>query len=260
MMTDSLGERMKGYEEVSRTILPTRTYTVLRVDGRAFHTLLRGADQPFDTRLMGYLDAVGVALAREVSGAMIGYVQSDEVSIVATDLTSPHTQPWFGGVVQKMVSIAAARASVHFNKVSHYPVDALFDARVFTVPSAIEAQNYLIWRQRDAIRNSISMAAQAVFSHKQLHGVNTMEMIEKLSHEGILWEEYPLGCRYGRTIVRRVGRGPVTWTHKKTGETQTTIADRSWWEPQPAPLFLLGAGLLDEKIPLSPENAISCQP
>ena len=100
-MTDrtSLGNRMKSYEEPWRTVLPPRSYQVLRVDGRAFHSLLRGAAKPFDFGFMAAMDDTAVALCQEVQGAVFGYVQSDEISVLAVDFTGPNSQPWFGGEV-----------------------------------------------------------------------------------------------------------------------------------------------------------------
>lgn len=46
-MHDSLGDRMKRqYEDRTRLMLPRRTYTILRCDGKAFHTLTRRCEKP----------------------------------------------------------------------------------------------------------------------------------------------------------------------------------------------------------------------
>ena len=56
-MHDELGDRMKGqYEDRTRVLLPRRTYTIIRVDGKAFHTLTRGCQKPFDRSLMETMD------------------------------------------------------------------------------------------------------------------------------------------------------------------------------------------------------------
>lgn len=244
----ALGDRMKGYEAVTRTVLPPRSFAVLRVDGRAFHSLLRGAEKPFDFDFMADMDATAVALCMEIQGAVLGYVQSDEISVLVCDFTGPNSQPWFGGVVQKQVSIAAAMASVVFsgerrNRPNGFTWPGMFDARVFTLPNAVEVANYFLWRQRDAVRNSIAMAAQAKFSHKQLHGVGTGRMQEMLwSEHGINWNDYPDGAKRGRVVVRESGEREVTFVHKRTGETETVKAMRSWWAAQPAPHFTAEPG------------------
>lgn len=165
--SDPLGDRMKSYEALTRTSLPRRSFSILRVDGRAFHTWTRGLDRPFDADLADAMDDTARRLTAAVQGAIVGFVESDEISVVYADLGRESTQAWFGGEVQKQVSIAAATAAAAFavacdlrGRLAGKPL-ATFDARVFTVPDAVEAANYLIWRQRDAERNSVSMAAQA---------------------------------------------------------------------------------------------------
>ncbi|GAA3205949.1 tRNA(His) guanylyltransferase Thg1 family protein [Actinocorallia longicatena] len=235
----ALGDRMKGYEAVTRVTLPRRTYTVIRVDGRAFHSFLRRADRPYDERVMASMDAVGRALCSEISGAVFAFSQSDECSVLITDFGAPGTQPWFGGTVQKMASVAASVATVAFNRGYGGRDDAFatFDGRVFTIPDQVEVANYFVWRQRDCVRNSITMAAQAVFSHRRLHGVNSRQMQDMLHEHGIDWNDYPDGCRRGRVAVRRSGEREVTYTDRRTGQEVTTTAMRSWWESTPAPHF-----------------------
>lgn len=248
-MADSsaLGDRMKAYEAVTRQVLPRRTYTIVRVDGRAFHSYLRGADKPFDQVFMNQMDHVATVLCEEMAGAVLAYAQSDEISVLLTDFGSVHTEPWFGGSVQKMVSAAAATATAILNRdrftdYSNFRL-ATFDARVFTVPSAVEVANYFIWRQRDAVRNSVSMAAQAAFSHKSLHGLNGNQMQERLwSEKGINWNDYPDGAKRGRVCQRASGIREVTFTHKRSGEEQTIDAMRSWWESAAAPHFTAEPG------------------
>ncbi|MGW4958011.1 tRNA(His) guanylyltransferase Thg1 family protein [Nonomuraea sp. NPDC004186] len=242
----ALGDRMKSYEAVTRTLLPRRTYAVVRVDGRAFHSFLRHADRPFDDDVMASMDAVANALCEEMSGAVFAYTQSDECSVLLTDFESHGTQPWFGGVVQKVVSIAASTASVAFNR--RYSVDyddayATFDARAFTIPDVVEVANYFLWRQRDCVRNSITMAAQSKFSHQQLHGVSTNQMQEMLwSQHGINWNAYPDGAKRGRVCVRLAEEQDVTWTNRHTGDVMTSTAMRSHWTSEAAPHFTAQPG------------------
>jgi tRNA(His) guanylyltransferase len=253
----ALGDRMKGYEQATRFVLPRRTYTICRIDGRSFHSFLRHADKPFDTAVMAAMDAVAEALCAEMSGAVLAYTQSDECSVLLTDFGSHGTQPWFAGVIQKMASIAASTATVAFNRrygVDYDDASATFDARVFTIPDPVEVANYFLWRQRDAVRNSISMAAQAHFSHKRLHGVGTSQMQELLWQEhGVNWSDYPDGCKRGRVTVRQTGEREVTYTDRRTQEPVSTLAMRSWWETTAAPHFTANpGGFLADVIPPLP--------
>lgn len=258
-MTDktTLGDRMKAYEQSTRFVLPRRTYSVVRVDGRAFHSFLRHAEKPFDEAVMAAMDAVAEALCAEMSGSVLAYTQSDECSVLLADFSSHDTQPWFAGVVQKMTSIAASTATVAFNR--RYGVDyndayATFDARVFTIPDPVEVANYFLWRQRDAVRNSISMAAQAHFSHKRLHGVKTDQMKDLLwSEENVNWDDYPDGFKRGRVTLRQTGEREVSYTDRRTGDEVTTTALRSWWETTAAPQFTAGPdGFLASIVPTLP--------
>jgi tRNA(His) guanylyltransferase len=252
---DSLGDRMKDYERISKTTLARRTYTIIRADGRAFHTYLKGAAKPYDFQFMDDMSQVAKALCEEVSGTVFAYHQSDEISLLVTDFASASTQPWFGGEVQKIVSTVAAVATAALIRARGWDRMPTFDARVFTISDPAEVANYFIWRQRDAVRNSISMAAQAQFSHKSLHGVNTGQMQERLwAEKGINWNDYPAGAKRGRVLVKEGGEREVTFTHKRTNEEQTVTAFRTWWEAQEAPHFTI-PGLLASTIPLMPQLA-----
>jgi tRNA(His) 5'-end guanylyltransferase len=244
---------MKRHEAAHRAVLPRRTYTVLRVDGRAFHNYLRGAAKPFDEAFMADMDAVAEALCAEITGSVFAYTQSDEISILATDFATEQTEPWFGGVVAKQLSISAALATAVLNerRPGHR---ALFDARVFTLSDPVEVANYFLWRQRDCVRNSISMAAQAHFSHKRLNGVNGGGMQELLwSEAGVNWNDYPDGCKRGRISVRHTGERLVEYVDKRSNETMRTTALRSWWQTDAAPHFTAEPGSwLAETIPAMP--------
>lgn len=255
--TTALAERMRTYEDAARTVLPRRTFTLIRVDGRAFSGLLRNAERPFDDAVVTAMDAAAAALCTEISGAAIAYTQSDEVSILVTDFAKTQTQPWFGGVAQKIASVAASIASTAFNR--SYSVDlndatAVFDGRAFTICDPVEVANYFVWRQRDAVRNSISMAAQAHFSARRLHGLHTGQMQELLwAESGISWNAYPAGAKRGRVCTRHTANENITYTDKRTRQPVTTRAVRSRWVTEPAPTFTAEAGSwLADHIPALP--------
>jgi len=39
--TDSLGDRMKGYEAITKNFLMRRTPVIIRLDGKSFHTFTK---------------------------------------------------------------------------------------------------------------------------------------------------------------------------------------------------------------------------
>ena len=201
---DPLGSRMKGqYEHRARVLLPRRTYTLIRVDGKAFHTYTKGCQRPFDEALMRHMDYAAVELCRQAQGAQVGFVQSDEISVLLTDFASEKTDAWFDGNIQKIASISASIVTAHFNALRAGHGVAYFDARVWSVPDPTEVENYFIWRQQDATRNSISMLAQHHFSHADLQSKSGAEMQEMLMHwHNVNWNDQPTAFKRGRAIVK----------------------------------------------------------
>ena len=79
------------------------------------------------------------------------------------------------------------------------------------MPNKTEAVNVLIWRELDATRNSISMAAQSQFSHNQLMKKSCNEMQEMLFQEkNINWNDYPDFFKRGTYIRRKEVSTPFT--------------------------------------------------
>jgi tRNA(His) 5'-end guanylyltransferase len=225
-MNDELGNRMKEqYENRTRYFLPRRTYTLLRLDGKSFHTYTRGLKKPFDDGLSEDIDNAIIAMLPHLQGAVFAYTQSDEISVLLTDFATPQTDAWFDGNIQKMSSVAASIMTAEFNKsvttreikqlcldnlnsndisfdIKHTQL-AYFDCRAFTIPDRTEVMNYFRWRQQDCVRNSVSMVAQANFSHKELHGKSQSMMHEMLHQKGVNWAtDFTDGEKNGRVIVK----------------------------------------------------------
>lgn len=247
---DPLGDRMKEqYEDRCRFLLPRRTYTIMRLDGRAFHNYTKGMERPFDFNFMDKMDGLAMDLCGEVAGSVFAYVQSDEISILLQDFESHGTQPWFGGNIQKMVSVAASFAGAWFND-GEFDLGVgrgTFDCRVFTIPDPVEVANYFVWRQRDCVRNSIQMAAQNEFSAKQLHGVSTDQCQEMLfSEKGINWNDFPDGAKRGRLISKRI------YVALGVGSEEASL--RTHWVDDAAPHFTIDAlAPLIPRIPQLPD-------
>lgn len=196
---DSLGDRMKGYERAAKYVLPKRMPLIIRVDGKGFHGVTRGCERPFDGGLAEMMNEVAKGLCEEAQGAQLAFVQSDEVSVLVHNYKRIQSEAWFDNEVQKIASVSAAVAAGLFS--ARWPSRVAFDARVFVLPEA-EVANYFIWRQQDATRNSIQMATRAVYSHSQVDDKNTSEMQEMLHAKGINWNDYPVGFKRGRAVVR----------------------------------------------------------
>lgn len=235
MSNDSLGDRMKGYEETTRYTLMRRSPVIIRLDGRAFHTFTKGLkyvdetleDTPFSTVMHTCMYLTTRALINGIQNAVIAYSQSDEITILLRDWDKHETEQWFDGNIQKIVSISASIASVAFsNAFSQYkdmaynslsysqvigdftkgfliqPTLVQFDSRVFNIPEA-EVVNNFIWRQQDASRNSVQMLARHYFSHKELHKKNNGEIQDMLMlQKGVNWNNIPTWQKRGFCVSR----------------------------------------------------------
>ena len=178
----------------------------MRFDGKSFSKFTKNLNKPFDDGFSDDMDATAVFLCENIQGAKFAYTQSDEISVVMTDFDMLETDAWFDYNVQKMTSIGASLATAKFNELRKFRNPdsklAFFDARVFQVPNIDEMVNTVVWRQQDCTRNSVSMAASAYFSHKELDGKSSDEKQEMLFTKGINWNDYKPKYKRGSVIKK----------------------------------------------------------
>lgn len=209
----TLSERMKSYEQVYNTRLTPRTPVIIRVDGVAFHTFTKKFDKPFDMVFREAMKNTMLRLCGNLQGAVFGYTQSDEISILLIDYSNLDSTPWYNYRTQKVCSIAASLATMYFNKEFSemaysdcYKANegtAYFDARCFNIPES-DVVNYFIHRQKDAIRNSISMVGQYYIPKEDLKGVSGKEIVDKLlSDYDVCWYSYEKEYRYGVSAKKK---------------------------------------------------------
>lgn len=239
---DSLGDRMKTYENVTRTHLMRRTPVIIRLDGCHFHTFTRGMDKPYDKILCKSMQETMRYLCENIQNCVLGYTQSDEITLVLCDYKKITTSAWFDDNIQKMCSVSASLATLAFNRIfagntqdamfdccydpkannigdevlperrddyerykkymSTKINQATFDSRVFNIPKE-EVCNCLIWRQQDATRNSIQGLGQKHFSHRQLEGKSCSQIQDMLMLEkGINWNNVPTKFKCGSCCVK----------------------------------------------------------
>ena len=260
MKKDSLGDRMKRYEGISRISLMRRNPVIIRIDGKNFHSFTRGFERPFDDIFIKSMQETAKYLCENIQNVKCSYQQSDEIALLLVDYENINTAAWFDYQVQKMCSIAASMATLAFNKFfkhnalvkvtitdayfrnkESYSGDwekdnslkepylhafadgAMFDARCFSIPKE-EVCNYFIWRQNDCVRNSIQMVAQANFSHKQLQNKSCDELQEMLWQEkNINWNDFETVKKRGSCCTKT---GKHTVIDMKTGEQK----ERPIWE------------------------------
>lgn len=254
-MHDNLGARMKDqYESRTRSMLPRRTHTIIRLDGKAFHTYTQGFSKPYDVQFMRIMNQTAQALCKEIQGAKMAYVQSDEISILMTDFDTLQTDAWFDGNVQKITSVSASIATAAFNNGMYLDEEimasmdkvAYFDSRVFTIPDLQEVVNYFVWRQKDATRNSIQMAAQNEYSQSELSGKNIKELQTLLLAKDINWNDYPVGFKRGRMIMKHdIVRADLA----KSLAEQSPMPIRTEWRIEDPPIFTQDREYITTRIP-----------
>lgn len=266
---DNLGDRMKRYEGISQTCLTRRVPVIIRLDGKAFHTFTKGMKKPFEPILTHVMQLTMQHLCENIQGCVLGYTQSDEITLVLTDYDTLTTDAWFGYRVQKMCSVAASMATLAFNKffyeevseaIENFDTDddwnylmdvmhpkvwtAMFDARVFSVPKE-EVCNCLIWRQQDATRNSIEAVGQAHFSHKELHK-KTCEYIQEMlfSQKGINWNDFPTEVKRGSCCVRKAEK--TTMDDPQNPGKEIEVTRRKWVIDREIPIFTQNRAYIED--------------
>lgn len=207
-MNDALGDRMKMYEmaEAGRRFMPLLPI-LARIDGRCFSSFTADMKRPYDPNMTAMMVRTTMELVSETNACM-GYTQSDEITLAwhSLDLKS---QVWFDGRISKMTSQLGALATLHFYRLvlRNMPefADRLptFDARVWQVPLRTEGANVFLWREWDCTKNSLTMAASELYSHRELHGKNSAEKHDMLMAKGINWNDYPAEFKRGTYVQRR---------------------------------------------------------
>lgn len=261
MDNSSLATRMKDYESVSKTRLTRRTPVIIRIDGKAFHTFTKGMRRPFDYVLTETMRETTRYLCENIQGCVLGYTQSDEISLVLVDYKTFETSAWFDNEVQKICSVSASMATMAFNKFFRRYVEnlyyntkvamtdeeerkwyelyeskfdiAMFDARCFNLPKE-EVTNYIYWRQLDAMRNSIQAVGQANFSQTQLNLKSCNDIKNMLKQKGINWDDFPTGLKRGSCAVK--SDNPVDIV-VNVGDRKIITHRKLWYIDRKIPVF-----------------------
>ncbi len=235
-MYDDIGTRMKTYyEQIPKINLMRRMPVAIRIDGKSFHTFTKGFEKPFDSTLMSAMQTTMQYLCENIQGCVLGYTQSDEITLILIDYQKLNSSAWFDYEVQKLCSISASMATMAFNKYFRMTAEAkhkrdvefwkekeiyvaeaehmyqvyskvfdkaMFDARCFNIPKE-EVANLLYWRQLDATRNSIQAVGQKYFSNKQLHGKSCNAIQDMLlTQRDVNWNDYTIPEKRGSCCIK----------------------------------------------------------
>ena len=273
-VNDELSKRMKEfYEQVPKARLVRRMPVAIRIDGKAFHSFTKGFQRPFDEILIRSMQRTMQYLCENIQGCVLGYHQSDEITLILIDYKKLTSSAWFDYEVQKMCSISASMATMAFNKFfaeevsawdkknglscigynnadkdpalvklhdtywAAYQKGAMFDARCFNIPKE-EVANLIYWRQLDATRNSIQMVGQANFSHKELQNKSRNQIQDMLMLErDINWNDLPIYQKRGSCCVK----SEVTTVFAKEDEEGNVITGATerphWFIDNNIPIF-----------------------
>ena len=249
---DDLGTRMKEfYEAIPKTRLMRRVPVAIRLDGKAFHTFTRGFEKPFDEVLIKSMQETMKYLCENIQGCVLGYTQSDEITLILVDYKKLNSDAWFDYEIQKICSIAASMTTMAFNRSFRYNAEiemvftkdekyketllnaivkgAMFDARCFNIPRE-EVTNLIYWRQLDATRNSIQMVGQANFSHSELQNKTCNDIQDMLFKErNINWNDFPTHLKRGSCCVK-IETSTVFAIEHEDGTVETGAVERPHWE------------------------------
>lgn len=217
---DSLGQRMKEYEAVTTGLrLVPKEVIIIRLDGKAFHTFTKGMERPFDTLLANAMATATLELCKDTQTCVFGYTQSDEITLVLKIPDRIKSQSYLDNKLHKQISLSASKLTNKFmqtfiaesenrhriglwsleelNRYRQKYFKAEFDSRVFNIPEW-DVINNIIWRQKDAIRNSIEGLGQYHFSSKELYKKSCNDILNMLvSEKGVDWNDLPTRFKRG---------------------------------------------------------------
>ena len=225
MRYKNLEDKCRYYQGLSDYRLMPNSYVIVHCDGRSFSKLIKNRyEKPFDDDFIEIMNETARFLCKEVQGCKGAFVQSDEISLLLTDLDGEFNSGtiFFEGRLCKMQSIIASLATGKFNQLQmasladtpcsntdlkqmmldYKPV--LFDCKAWSVGSDFnEAFCWFLYRQIDCIRNSKQQFCQTYLPHKNLLRLDTDKQVEITANEsGNDWNLIPDDKKYGRFIIK----------------------------------------------------------
>jgi tRNA(His) guanylyltransferase len=208
---ETMGDWCKWLEKnFSPAVMIPTLPVIIRLDGNNFSKWTLGLDKPFDEKL-NQLMAETTQFLVEETNAVVGYTQSDEITLILYS-SDRKSDIYHKGKKQKILSKLTAKCVNFFNDrrqelLPEHNKTAVFDARIYQTPSLHDAAVQLLWRENDATKNSVSMLAQSHFSHgkkgSRLHGLNGSQMQDLLMNEkGVNWNDLPAKYKRGIYVKR----------------------------------------------------------
>lgn len=226
MNFDDLDAKMRVYEQSLDQVLLPELYLVARLDGNRFTRLTKeicNFEAPFDIRFRDMMVETVKALMNYGFRVIYGFTESDEISL----LFHPE-EDTFGRKVRKYNSILAGVASAAFTQ--QLGQQAIFDCRMVPLPTVERVQDYFLWRQEDAHRNSLNahcywmlrkQGKSVAEATKMLEGQSVAFKNELLFQNGTNFDKLPNWQKRGIGLYwdtyEKKGFNPVS------GQTETAI-------------------------------------
>jgi len=215
MKFDTMGDWCKWLERnFSNDMMIPTLPVIIRLDGNNFHNWTKGLERPFDDSLIQLMGETTKFLVEETN-AIIGYTQSDEITLILYS-DNRKSSIYNDGKKQKILSKLTGKCVNFFNErrkelLPRHEKTAVFDCRIYQTPTLHDACVQLLWRENDATKNSISMLAQSLFSHKELQNLNGDQMQDKMFLErNVNWNDLETRKKRGIYVKRIKTSRPFT--------------------------------------------------
>lgn len=210
----SIAERHFEYEKAYDYRIIKRLPLFIRVNGRSFSKACEFLPKPYCQNMIRLFALTMLNSVKQIEDCIFAYQFSDEIIFILRNDRYKTSEPWFGNRIQKIVSLTASNVTYSFNDIfetMETPPEisgrTIFDARVYPVPSIIEALNGLVFRQQAYIHRALVIAAgielEKIYQTKKVNKIIKSKNIEELKQ--ILLDEcnvsydetYPAAYRLG---------------------------------------------------------------
>ena len=211
----NLGDYCKWLEKnFSNDIMIPTLPVIIRFDGNSFSNYTKGLVKPFDERLTDLIIDTTKFLVEETN-AVIGYTQSDEITLILYS-DDRKSAIYNDGKKQKILSKLTGNIANYFNDrrklyLPEHNKFANFDCRIYQTPSLEDACAQLLWRENDATKNSKYMLAFSLFSHNKLQNLNGNQLQDLMMLEkNVNWNDLPSKFKRGTYVKRSKILKPFT--------------------------------------------------
>jgi tRNA(His) 5'-end guanylyltransferase len=218
MSSLKLKDRIALYENATDYKLLGRVPIIICINGRSFSKITSIIDKPYCEKFAECMYSTALRLAMEVEGSVFSYCFCDEIVIVARNDQSIETNFWYDNRIQKISSVTASIATLHFNNCAtaldlNLIGDAVFISNTFVVPNITEAINVIVSKQQLSFQKSLHFACLYELLKKQYDKNDIKEMIQGTSSDdkinllqqecNIDYNNYPIAYRRGIACYRQ---------------------------------------------------------